>query len=240
MPDDPRDDESGEVEPAPVDGAPAPAPSRPRRGRRPSAVPREVVLGLDHTERRVSFVASFVAFALAGLFVPHLLKDTWLTETASPVHGHTCTAPFHWNAAKAICQHLKLTHPSYWVPQFLLILLIGVTIAISAYFRKRVGVAFAGFLVGLALGTVGLPFLLLGGWLLLRALRLQRYGDPSFFGSSRKAREQADARRAARASQRGSAAPAPRRSKRAEPVTPARAAPSASKRYTPKKPARKR
>jgi hypothetical protein len=203
-------------------------------------VPREVIMGLDATERRVSFIGSFVAFALAGLFVPHLLKNTYVTDTAKPTTGHSCAAPYHWDAAKATCIHLRLTHPSYWVPQFALILLVGVAIALSAWWKKRVGVAFSGFLIGLALGTVGLPFLLLGGWLLVRALRLQRYGDPSFFGSSRRAREAADARRSARAAATGSPAPAARSRRRAAPEPSARQVPTPSKRYTPKKPVRKR
>jgi hypothetical protein len=228
----------------PVDAPAEPTrPARTRRGRRPSAVPREVIMGLDATERKVSFIGAFVAFALAGLFVPHLVKNTYLTDTANPTKGHACTAPFHWDAAKSLCVHVRLTHPSYWVPQFALILLVGVSIGLSAWWKKRVGVAFSGFLIGLALGTVGLPFLLLGGWLLVRALRLQRYGDPSFFGSSRKAREAADARRAVRGStrpERPERAAATRSRRRAAPEPAARTAPTPSKRYTPKKPVRKR
>ncbi|MGH9021239.1 MAG: hypothetical protein ACRDV0_09525 [Acidimicrobiales bacterium] len=222
--------------------------SRFRRERRPSMVSREVVMGLDKIERRVSFFASFVAFSMAGLFVPRLLKNTWITETVKAVKAHTCVAPFKWSKSAAACVHLKLTHPSYWFPQFGLLILVAVTILISAYWKKRVGVAFTGFLVGLALGTVGLPFLLLGGWLLIRALRLQRYGDATFFGSSRKARERATERNNERRAARGEAPvkvrePARTRTRtrdKAPAVAAAKAPPTTSKRYTPKKPARKR
>jgi hypothetical protein len=211
--------------------------ARPRRARRESAVPRSVVMSIDTLERRVSYVGGALALLLAGLFTPHLTKNTWVTETASPVKGHTCAAPYHWNTVAKTCTHLKLTHPSDWLAQFLLIVVMAVAIIAFAYWRKRVGVAFAGFLLGLALGSVGLPFLILGGWLLLRALRLQRYGDATFFGSSRLAREQARAKREGRASAtrepRASATPR-RRSKAAE--VDAVRAPAASKRYTPKKP----
>jgi hypothetical protein len=193
-------------------------------------------MGIDRVERRVAFIAGGLAVVLAGLFTPHLLKNTWITVTAKPVKGHTCAKPYHWNASENICTHLKLTHPSAWIPQFLLIVVMAAAIIVFAYLRKRVGVAFGAFFLGLALGTVGLPFLILGGWLLLRALRLQRYGEASFFGSSRIAREQAQAKREGRA-------PAPRRRAKAEAPTaaPARPAiPAPSKRYTPKKPTRKR
>jgi hypothetical protein len=221
-------------------------PRRLRRPKRESAVPRAVVMGIDRTERRVAFIAGGLALVLAALFTPHLYKNTWITETAKPVRGHTCAAPYHWNTVLKTCSHLRLTHPSDWLPQFILIVLMAAAIVVFAYLRKRVGVAFAGFFLGLALGTVGLPFLILGGWLLLRALRLQRYGDPSFFGSSRIARDQAQAKRAGRepTPRRAGREPNPRRTRRKESETAAVAsrpvAPSASKRYTPKRPPRKR
>jgi hypothetical protein len=193
-------------------------------------------MGIDKVERGVSFFAGALAMVLAALFVPHLTKNTWVTQTAKPVKGHTCAAPYHWNTVAKTCTHLKLTHWTAWLPQFLLILVMGLAILLFAVIRKRVGVAFSGFLLGLALGTVGLPFLFLGAWLLLRALRLQRYGDASFFGSSRIAREQAIAKREGRA-------PAPRartKEKESAPDSPRLAAPAPSKRYTPKKPTRKR
>ncbi|MFI5035786.1 MAG: hypothetical protein ACHQFZ_06235 [Acidimicrobiales bacterium] len=210
---------------------------RPRRARRQSAVPRSVVMGLDKIERNVSFIAGAIALVLAGLFTPHLFKDTFITVTAKPVRGHTCATPYHWNSTLKTCSHLKLTHPSDWLPQFILIVVMAGAIVLFAYLRKRVGVAFGGFFLGLALGSVGLPFLLLGGWLLLRALRLQRYGNASFFGSSRIAREQAQAKREGRPV-------APRRTRAkvddaaATLIRPV--APAPSKRYTPKKPVRKR
>lgn len=194
-------------------------------------------MSIDKTERRVAFVAGGLALILAGLFTPHLYKNTWITETAKALRGHACAAPYHWNTVQKTCTHLKLTHPSDWLPQFILIVVMAVAIVVFAYLRKRVGVAFAGFFLGLALGSVGLPFLILGGWLLLRALRLQRYGDPSFFGSSRVARDQAQAKRATREV-------VPRRSRKKDPesaaITSRAVTPSASKRYTPKKPPRKR
>lgn len=194
-------------------------------------------MGIDTIERRVAYIAGTLAIVLAGLFTPHLYKNTFVTETANPVKGHTCAAPYHWHKAANTCSYLKLTHPSDWVLQFLLIVVMAFAILTFAYLRKRVGVAFAGFFLGLALGAIGLPFLLLGGWLLLRALRLQRYGDASFFGSSRIAREQAQSKREGRPVVR-----TPRAKKKVEedPMLIRPVAPAPSKRYTPKKQTRKR
>jgi len=74
----------------------------------------------------------------------------------------------------------------------------------------------------------------LGAWLIVRAYRLQKYGDASFFGSNRVAKEEGQAKRANRAAKgaetsESTASP----SKSAAP-------PTASKRYTPKKPPRRR
>jgi hypothetical protein len=89
--------------------------------------------------------------------------------------------------------------------------------------------------LGLGLGvSTGLVFFLLGAWLIVRAYRLQKYGDASFFGSNRVAKETGQAKRAERATRsaaKGEAAPA---------ITKSAAPPTASKRYTPKKPQRRR
>lgn len=189
-------------------------------------------MGLDNLERGISLFAGAIAMVLAAVLSPHLFKDSWITDTAKPDKNGHCVKPFH--LVLKICEHTHLTHPSDWLPQFLEILILGLVILGFAAARKRVGVAFAGLFLGLALGTVGLPFLFVGGWLIIRALRLQRYGDASFMGSSRKAREAAEARR-----QAGGAAPSRRRSAAADPAQAAAPRPATpptpSKRYTPKK-----
>jgi hypothetical protein len=101
--------------------------------------------------------------------------------------------------------------------------------------RKRTLVAFALFLVGFAftvfVGLAGFAFILLGGWLLLRAWRINKYGTTN---SKLIAREAA-------------ARPRGRQRKEATRSTPKTASstgdrkpPTASKRYTPKAPARKK
>ena len=195
-------------------------------------VPRSVVLGIDSFERRVSFLAGAIALVLALVISPHLFKNTWVTDKLKPSHLNTCTAGYHLVAG--MCARTRLTYPSNYLPQFLEILLVGIAIVGFAWWQKRAGVAAAALFLGLALGTVGLPFLFLGGWLIIRALRLQKYGDATFRGSSERAREQAKARRAGRAP-RGASTKSAASSDGARQVTP----PAPSKRYTPKQTPRK-
>jgi hypothetical protein len=119
-----------------------------------------------------------------------------------------------------------------------LVLAFGLLIWFFGYRAKRAGVIFGCVFLFLILGiTMGAVFLFSGAYLLIRALRLQRYGVASFAGSSKIARERAKARKEGRdpntitAETVGtSSAPA------AAPRTP----PTASARYTPKKQQRRR
>lgn len=195
-------------------------------------VPRQVVLGIDKVERSISFIAGGIALVLALVISPHLFKNTWATDTLKPGKLNACVNGYHFVTSSGLCSRTRLTHPSDWVPQFLEILLVAIAIVAFAWWRKRAGVAVSALFLGLALGTVGLPFLFLGGWLIIRALRLQKYGDASFRGSSAQAREMAKTKRSNRKTSP--------RDKASSNATPSAPAPSPSKRYTPKQAPRKR
>jgi hypothetical protein len=191
-------------------------------------------MGLDLVERRASYVAGALALLLAGLYSPRLFTNTWVTDTAKPSANNTCASPY--TLVNKVCTYRHLTHPSDWVLYFSVLFIMGLGIIFFSWRRKRAGVSVASLLVGLAVGVVGLPFLFLGGWLVIRALRLQKYGDASFVGSSKAAREAADQRRADKRAgvtrpKRGDVVDA-----KSTVVTP----PSASKRYTPKQRPRRR
>ena len=97
--------------------------------------------------------------------------------------------------------------------------------------RKRTLVAFTLFLVGLAftvfIGLAGFAFILLGGWLMLRAWRLSKYGTTDSKVIRRVAATPTSGRQrkeAARSTSKTASTPG------------ARKPPTASKRYTPKAP----
>lgn len=195
---------------------------------------------IDKVERGVSLFAGGIAVILALILIPHLLKNTTVTDTAKKaLKKPFCTKPYHLVVSQ--CQHVRLTHPSAWWPQFIEIVVFGAAIILFALIHRRVGVIVAGLVLGLALGTAGLPFLFLGGWLMVRAFRLQKWGDATFTGSNRAAREINKARREGR-----DVTPRAQRSARgtqanADGATPRAIAPPApSKRYTPKQKPRKR
>lgn len=193
-------------------------------------------MGIDDNERRMSLLAGGLAIVLAAIFTPHLMHNTWITDTAKLSKTRACVAPYQ--LVNHVCQYRHLVHPTYYLPQFVLILVGGLAILFFARIRKRVGVAFTSFLLGLAMGTAGLIYLFLGGWLLIRALRLQKYGDASFSGSSRLARESARTKRTERSSGRSSTRSRSGKSDVASKQV--KAPPSPSKRYTPKQRPRKR
>jgi hypothetical protein len=186
-------------------------------------------MGLDNIERGISLFAGAIAMVLAAVVSPHLFHNTTVIDTIPLSKTKKCTAAatkLGYKLFNDVCQKPHLSHPSAWWPQFLEILIIGLAIIGFALRRKRVGVAVSGLLLGFALGSVGLPFLFVGGWLIIRAFRLQRYGDATFAGSSRRAREIGKAKREGRP---------PRDEKRPAAALPP-LPPAESKRYTPKKP----
>lgn len=183
-------------------------------------------MGLDNLERKFGFGGAGIALVLAVFFIPHLLKNTTITVTSKTLHSGVCAK--NYTLLKGVCSRHEITHPSYWLPQFILFIVVGGAILAFSYFRKRPGVIVGAFMLGLATGSAGIFFLALGAWLSVRAFRLQKYGDPTFRGSNIKARERAQARRASKGSTSTNA-----RSTTTSGTS--RATPPASKRYTPKK-----
>jgi hypothetical protein len=116
------------------------------------------------------------------------------------------------------------------------ILVLCVIGFIALWKRKRTIVAFDLFLVGFAftlfIGLIGFVFILLGGWLMLRAWRINKYGttNAKIIAKESAARPRGRQRReTAKASSGKSPA-----------TTGERKPPTANKRYTPKAPPRKK
>jgi hypothetical protein len=106
---------------------------------------------------------------------------------------------------------------------------------VALWKRKRTLVAFDLFLLGFAftlfVGLIGFVFILLGGFLMLRAWRINKYGTTNSKVIAREAATRPRGRQrkeAVRSTSKASSNPATRK------------APTASKRYTPKAPTRKK
>lgn len=124
-------------------------------------------------------------------------------------------------------------------------LLAGVILALCAlgglalWKRKRTFVTFDLFLIGFAFtlpfGLIGFVFILLGGWFMLRAWRINRYGTTNSKLIAKEAASRPRGRGRGATTGTGSKA-----SSKATSAPGARKPPTANKRYTPKSPARKK
>lgn len=199
-------------------------------------VPREVIFGIDQTERRLSFALAGLGGLLAiALFSFTLFGHEYTTKTAKQKAGGGCLTGYHLPAHEILCTKSVLANLDGLSIEVAFIAFFVAALGFFAWRRQRVGVIFTSLFLGVALLSeyVGLLFLFLGGWVALRAWRLHKYGEASMAGVAGVAKERAVARREGRAPKEPAPPPKPK-----EPAGP-RAPAKASKRYTPKKPKRK-
>ena len=225
---------------------------------------RARVTQIDDLERRLGYAASILASVISLItFIP-FINDPAMTiqKTASPVKGHTC--PTHYQYTKLNGHFTCVAHVSYprshWVTELAVLLVFALAIFITTRIRRRAALAFTTFMTGVAMLSVvqsvlAFPFIFLGGWLLIRAWRVQRYGSPTAKGPNRSGTgggtggtRGSGTKPGAKPGARPGAKPAaPRGNGRAgrgrrgatnKPTGPAR--PTANKRYTPKAPPRRR
>jgi hypothetical protein len=168
---------------------------------------------IDDIERKWAMAGLVIAFALA-IFLP-IYAHTSLHSAKDKATGVTSEAFLIAGAIGLFC----------------LVALAGIIR------RKRTLVAFSFFLSGLAFtltfGPIGFGFILLGGWLMLRAYRIQKYGVASAKLVAREAatRPRGSSRKANAAAAKGAKGAA---------TSPGPKAPTANKRYTPKAAPRKK
>ena len=86
-------------------------------------------MGIDGTERKISYIGGGLALLLAAIFVPHLVHNTKVIDTAKLTSLHRC--PTGYKLVGAVCQHSRIAHPSAYVLQFLLIIVFGAAIRCS-------------------------------------------------------------------------------------------------------------
>lgn len=187
---------------------------------------------MDSTERNVSLFGVSIAMIISLVSLFAWIKKSPVITTVKYVKGKACPAAFPKHNL-TFCEHILVESSSYWAARFLFIFIVSLVILFFTLRRKRAGVACFACFLGIGLGVAGVVFVFLGAWLIVRAFRLQRYGEASWKGSNQIAREMAQAKREGRdPTPKSSAAPAATPG----PATP----PTASKRYTPKQKPRKR
>lgn len=214
--------------------------SRPLDGRRRiSAAPREVVLGLDRLERRISLAGAGLGLALALVTLAQWIGNVANVTTHAPSKSDTCPKGYHHHATAKLCELITHSSNGQWEIRFAFIFVVALFLLFFALRRKRAGVVCFSVFLGLGLGVgTGLAFVFLGLWLLFRAYRLQKYGDASFAASTRVAKERGREKRSRRSTTRDSSRDSPSSSNQNHSAAPA--PPEASKRYTPKKTPRRR
>jgi hypothetical protein len=193
---------------------------------------------LNRVEVRMGYIAAAVAVFMGGFAI--LIFPRTKLLTTKPKNG---SCPAAYTLIKGTCEQLR--HTNYWVP-VMIVMIFALAIFVSVRIRRRTPTMFSSFMAGLGLSTfgieVGAPILIYGGWLLLRARRIQKYGTTDakevavLAGEERAARKAGKPSPQAQARAKTSPGATPAKGKSA----PASSVPEASKRYTPKVPIKKR
>jgi hypothetical protein len=187
---------------------------------------------MDDVERNVSLFGVAIAFIISLVSLFAWIKKSPVITTQKFVKGKACPAAYPKHVGE-FCEHILHASDSYWATRFLFVFVITLVILFFTLRRKRAGVACFAVFLGIGLGIAGVVFVFMGAWLIVRAFRLQRYGEASWSGSNKAAREMAQARKEGRD-------PTPKTSSAATPAPGPTTPPTASKRYTPKQKPRKR
>ncbi len=204
---------------------------------------RQLVNQVDGMEKKIGYAASALAVVLTLVgSVPYMVRKVSVATLTKP-SDHSC--PHHYtytgSGSSATCNTIySVGHYAFYM---VVLLVFAAAILVTVRIGRRAPLAFTIVLTGLALGSLlsqtiaVLPFIIAGGWLLLRAYRSQKYGAPGakapLPGYTPAARGPAPRAKA------GSATNASRRSRKGAPpptTVTGRAAPGANKRYTPKTP----
>jgi hypothetical protein len=189
---------------------------------------------MDNVERNVSLFGVAIAMIVSLVSLVAWIKKSPVITTQKYVKGKACPSAFPKHVGE-FCEHVLHASDSYWATRFLFIFVVALLLLFFTLRRKRAGVSCFAVFLGIGLGIAGVVFVFMGAWLIVRAFRLQRYGEAGWSASNKAAREMAQARKEGRD-------PTPKSASTSTPSAPAgpTAPPSASKRYTPKQKPRKR
>jgi hypothetical protein len=206
----------------------------------PLARRKEAMQSLNGPEQRMGYIAAALALffgGLATLIFPHNR-----TVTTKPTNGH---CPAGYGLVKGTCEGLLSNNLWLIVP---IVLVFAVAIFVTVRIKRRTPTVFASFITGIALASfgieVGAPFLIYGGWLMMRARRIQKYGTTdakevaALAGAERAARKAGQPSPLAKSNAKASEGTA--KGTKASAATAAKSAPDPSGRYTPKAPTKKK
>jgi hypothetical protein len=179
------------------------------------AARRKYMKGLSPLERKWSTVGVVV-----GLFVIVVIAAAAAASKSEIVHGHKKASEFTLSTVLLLIVMAVLAFLALW--------------AIRSNKRSLAtfSIILYGFSFTLTVAPVGLILIFIGGWLILRAWRVQKTGYPTSRGAARASAETRLARKVDRER--------PTRAKKTATDPAQRSTPSASKRYTPKTPPRKK
>ncbi len=185
-------------------------------GRIPPEERKQTMRSLDPQEVKLAFGA-FMLATIAGIAIPaYIIGSNKVTKAGKNSIAVAPDAALLGGVIIALC-------------------ILGF---LTLWKRKRTFVAFALFLVGFAftlfIGLVGFVFILVGGWLMLRAWRINRYGTTD----AKAIRQEVAARPRGKAAAASASKTTTRGKASSQPGS--RNPPTASKRYTPKSPPRKK
>jgi hypothetical protein len=199
-----------------------PSPSlKPGEDGEPDRVPserrKEVMRSLDPQEVKLAFGA-FTLATIAGIAIPsYILATDKITKAGKHSISVAPDAALLGGVIIVLC-------------------ILGF---VTLWKRKRTFVSFALFLIGFAftlfIGLIGFVFILVGGWLMLRAWRINRYGTTD----AKAIRQEAASRPRGKGAASAKSSSSTSRGKTSSQPG-ARKPPTASKRYTPKAPPRKK
>jgi hypothetical protein len=197
---------------------------------------RAYIRSVSATERRWVNIALYLAL-FGGIII---------TGYVASGHGTTTqtlklTGGLPWSVGTHT-QKVSISQ-SWIILGVIVVVLAGIGLAALRY-QKRSLVTFSLLLLGLSFTPFfqpfGLAILFVGGWMLLRAYRVQKHGVPSGKAAARaSAQKRAERRSGTTSSKSTSRAPAAKAASRSTARKPAaqsgdRRTPTASKRYTPK------
>lgn len=206
---------------------------------------------VDQLERRVGYLGAVLGIGIGlAAFLPFIVNPKKKFTSTITRSGKHCLAPFHAIAHNQ-CSGLITASRSHWVTELAIVVVFAAFLVVATRYGRRSLVAFALLFMGLALldtSIIALLYVGAGGWLLVRAYRVQKYGTTNAKEVAAIAAKQREERKAGRApSEKSSArsstgsAKSGKNSKGKKATPPdTKPRPEANKRYTPKTPPRKR